>query len=182
MTQTEINSIIEAAGLFNGILHKLLVSRQGLHAETLIASAARMSGTMLVRGWLDAGNGPEPGATLLSGQADRQGPGLVDALLQTLHRLGHPQVGDRGFGDAALSTDLSRLSLAQTQTLLEPWYRKTQQLSGLSDQAAAMAGAVSTAMQIHQCRDVIDVEAACGLAVNGLVESMKTVPVSLAPA
>jgi hypothetical protein len=40
---------------------------------------------------------------------------------------------------------------------------------------------VSTAIQIHQCRDVIDVEAACGLAVSGLVESMKTVPAALAP-
>jgi hypothetical protein len=179
MAKSEVNSIIDTAGLFNGILHKLLATGQGLHVETLITSAARMSGTMLVRNW-HADSGLQPGTVLLSDEADRQGPGLVDALLQTLHRLGHPRDRDRGFGVTSLSTDLSQLTLAQT--LLEPWYRKAQQVSGLSDQAAATAAAVSTAMQIHQCRDIIEVEPACGLAVNALVESMKTVPVSLVQA
>ena len=179
MTNPESNRIIQTAGLFNGVLHKLLAMPQGVHAETLVASSARMAGTLLVRGWAD--ENAEPGTVLLSAEADRHGPALVDTLLQTLRQFGHAQVGDRDFGADGLSTGASQMTLAQTQVLLEPWYRKTQQLSGLSDRSAAIAASVATAMQIHQCRDVIDVGAACGLAVSALVESMKTVPAPLAP-
>ena len=180
MTKPGTDPIAEAAGLFNGILHKLLMTAEGMHAETLIASSARMAGTMLARGWF-YGNA-EPGAILLSTRADRHGPALVDALARTLRQFGHARVGDSDVDTAIISTDASRMTLAQTQLLLEPWYRKTQQLSGLSDQSAAMAAILSTAIQVHQCRDVIDVDAAFGLAVGGLVESMKTVPAPLADA
>jgi hypothetical protein len=173
MSQKDSQQFTEVVNLLGDVMRRLLATDEGLHAETLVASAGRMAGTMVVRGLLDGRAGLEPGQPVLAAEVDTHGRVLVDALLGTLRRLGHPDIGA---GDPGATTATSRLSLLETQQLLEPWFRKTQEVSDLGDTDMARVAAVAAAVQVHGCRGVLDVERGCAIALHGLVESMKTVP------
>ena len=99
-----------------------------------------------------------------------------------LAQLGHTDIDTQTLGGAQASTELSQLSLEQTQRLLEPWYRKIADVAELSLIEVAAAGAMTAAMLIHDCRGVLSVSDGCSIAVHGLIESTKTVPVAFAPA
>jgi hypothetical protein len=176
VAENNSQKILEAAQLMRDALRKLVASPQGVHAETLVAAAARMAGTMLFRSFgLDSGD-LRPGSVVLSEQANRRGPLLMETMFATLRRLGHTDLEQDDLKGARETTALSRLSLAETQRRLEPWYRKTQEVCGLSLAEAAGAGAIATALVIHDSGAVLDLHAACAIAVYGMVESLKTVP------
>ena len=61
--------IIAAADYFNADFRRLLATERGIHLETLIASSARMAGTMLFRSFAFPGGKFEPGTTVLSEEA-----------------------------------------------------------------------------------------------------------------
>ena len=52
--------------------------------------------------------------------------------------------------------------------------RAENKVTGL--EMTANAAAIATALVVHDCRTVLDVDTACSIAVHGLVESVKTVP------
>ncbi len=176
MTQQNSQKILEAAELLREALRKLVASPQGVHAETLVASAARMAGTMLFRSFGPTGAEPAPGSVVMSDQANQRGPLLMQTMFATLRRLGHSDLDEANLKGARETTALSRLSLAETQQRLEPWYRKTKQVCGLSFAETAGAAAIATALVIHDSGAVLDVHRACAIAVHGMVESLKTVP------
>lgn len=173
---SKTKTIIEAAQLLQGALHKVLAAADGLHAETLVAAAARMAGTMLFRSFPDEANALDAGSVMISDAANRQGPQLMQVMFNTLRQLDHTQLDEHNLGGARATTGLARLSLAQTQQMLEPWYRKAKDVYGLSFAEMADAAAIATALVVHDCRTVLDIDTACSIAVHGLVESVKTVP------
>ncbi len=182
MGSNNAEQIVEAADLLNRALRKIIVSEQGPHAETLIAAAARMAGTMLFHSLSPGPDHLPPGAVCLTDQANEQGPELMQLMFATLGQLGHKDIDRQTLvGDSGRSA-LSRLSLGETQQMLEPWYRKIQGLCGLSPREIADAGAIATAMSIHDCQSVLAVPAGCAIAVDGIVESVKTVPQRIAAA
>jgi hypothetical protein len=182
MSSTNAKQIVEAADLLNEALRKVVVSEQGTHAETLIAAAARMAGTMLFHSFSPGFDHLPPGTVCLTDQANTQGPELLQLMLATLGQLGHTNIDRRALAGTGERCTLSSLSLAETQQMLEPWYRKIQGLCGLSLREVADAGAIATAMLIHDCGSVLPVATGCAIAVDGMVESAKTVPQRVAEA
>ena len=182
MSSTNAKMIVEAADLLNRALRKVTVSEQGTHAETSIAAAARMAGTKLFHSFSPGVDHLQPGTVFLTDQADQQGPKLMQLMFATLGQLGHRDIDWQAIAGTGGRSALSRLSLAETQEMLEPWYRKIQGLCGLSLREVADAGAIATAMLIHDCRSVLPVATGCAIAVDGMVESAKTVPQRVAEA
>ncbi|MCP5312906.1 MAG: hypothetical protein H6955_05085 [Chromatiaceae bacterium] len=180
MDKQQQNKIIEAADLFNKALRKLVVVDGGIHAETIIAAASRMAGTMLFRSFPPQFAQIEPGTPVVSDEADSQGPALMQTMFATLRQLGHTDLDEHGLGGARESTSLARLSLAQTQQTLEPWCRKIMQASGLSFREMAVAAAVTAGLLIHDCASVLPIHSGCSIAVHGMVEALKTAPQALA--
>lgn len=180
MESTNIKQVVETADLLNRTLRKLIISDQGIHAETIIAASSRMAGTMLLHAVAPEVRDLEPGSGVLSDPVERQGPALMQTTLATLRQLGHDEIDEQRVGGEAASTAMSRLSLAETQEILEPWYRKIAEVSGLSLRDIAASAAMTTALLIHDCRAVLEIHAACAIALHGLVESTKTVPARVA--
>ncbi len=182
MDHLNFKQVIETADLLDRTLRKLIISERGSHAETLVASSARMAGTMLLRHRLSeaAGYGFDPSAT--SGEAVRQAPMLVETLFATLCQLGHGELDEQGLGGSGASTALSHLSLDETQAILEPWFRRTLDGSPLSLCEVAASAAMTTALLIHDCRDELDVHAGCAIATEGFVEPSKCLSTTSDPA
>jgi hypothetical protein len=176
MGSTNAKQIVEGADLLNRALRKIVVAERGAHAETLIAAAARMAGTMLFHSFSPGFDHLPPGAVCLTDQANAQGPKLLRLMLATLDQLGHKDIDRQALAGAGERWTLSSLSLAETQEILEPWYRKIQGLCGLSAREIADAGAIATAMLIHDCRSALPVPSGVAIAIDSLVESTKTVP------
>jgi hypothetical protein len=176
MKTDKIDDITRAADLLGGALRRLLATDQGLHAETAIASAARLAGTLVLRSFGRELAGVAPGTQIVSRTTDGYGRSLVDTLFVTLQQMGHPDMDGASLRGRSETTALSRLSLAETRQRLEPWFKKTAEVSGLSLTETAAAAAMSAAALIHDCRPVLDVHAGCSIAVHGIVESLGTMP------
>lgn len=176
MDESRIGKVIEAADLLKGALQKAVANEQGLHAETLVASSARMAGTMLFLSFDLPDSGLEPGDPVMNAAADKDGPALLQTMFSTLKKLGQNDLDDRNLGGRRDTTELSHLGLAETQQRLMPWYEKVRELLGLNYRETAMAGAIATAALINDCSSVLDVHAGCAIALHGVVESVKTVP------
>lgn len=177
MNQPDLKVLAQVADLLHRTVGKLVTNAQGAHPETRIAAAGRMAGTMLHRALDPDTSGLQPGSVVALGGADKQGPMLMETLFATLRQLGHEGIDQQALRNATETTAASRLSLADTQQMLEPWYRKAGEVSGLSLRALAAAAAMAAALQIHDCRDSLDPSKACGIALHGIVEGLKTVPV-----
>lgn len=178
MDRQNRQKIVEAAQLLSGTLRKLLVTEKGVHAQTLVVAAARMAGTMLYRAFCAGDQGLRPGSIVMSDGANKYGPVLMNTMFATLRQLGHGDIDEKALHGAGQTTASSHVTLADTQTMFEPWYRKTQEVCGLSPQEMAGAAAITAGILIHECREVLDVNAGCAIAVHGMVESAKTVPAS----
>ncbi len=180
MNSQNLQQIIEVADMLNRLLRKLVITKEGIHAETIVSAAARMAGTMLFRSFGDEAADLPAGSVVISDRANQQGPKLTSTLFAVLRQYGHTELDEQNLNGAQETTALARLTLKQTQSLLEPWYRRAQETAGLSFEDVAFASVMTTAMLIHDCRAVLDVHSGCAIAIHGIVESAKTVPAEYA--
>lgn len=171
------NHLVAAADYFNASFRTLLSTERGIHAETIIASAARMAGTMLFRSFAFPVNDFEPGTIVLSDEANTQGPKLVNLLLSTLTQLGST------FEDAAnreaMDTKDSRFTLQKTQELLDPIILSYCSEKRINFEDAALSLAMTSAILVHDCRSFLDVRHGVGIALYGFVEGSKTAPIAI---
>lgn len=150
---------IDAAQAFANTAIRELGTARGVHAETAVASVARMAGTFLFR----------------SEQAIEAGPRLIQVFAGALAEIG-VALDEEKLGAAQLQANQPRLSFLETQKLLETPYLTIRARHGLSELEAAEAGAVATAFMVHQCSSVLDPNVAFGVAVYGFIEGTKTAP------
>jgi hypothetical protein len=174
MTNEKHRTLISAADFFNTTSRKLLVTENGLHAETLIVSVSRMAGSLMYRSF-DLDKSISAGTTVLSEQANIYGPQLMNTLFATLTELGHP-IGEAELDKTFLSSKLSQLSFKESIEKLSPFYLKYCEVASISLQDGAFGAAISAGLLVHDCRDVLSVEKGAALAVYGFVEGTKTAP------
>ncbi|MCU0806122.1 MAG: hypothetical protein MUF79_13720 [Burkholderiales bacterium] len=166
---------IEAAQAFADQAIGALTMERGVHAETVVAGAARMAGTFLFRSFGYAATGIEPGQAVLSQQANEEGPRLVGVLSGVLSHLG-VALDEEALGNAPGPEHRPLLGFLETQRLLEPSFTDISVRHGLSRKEAAEAAAVAAALLIRQCASVLDPSVAFGIAVYAFVEGTKTAP------
>lgn len=152
-----------------------LGKNRAVHSETAIVAAARMAGTMLFRSFnFDTSKMP-PGAVVLSEEANEKGPELVNIVITMLHEYGlHPDkdklwnAGERG--------EPPRMTLLETQALLDAELAKVRQEHHLNLEEGAHACALTTAWLIRECAPQIGLEVGLKIAGGGFIEGAKTVP------
>lgn len=173
------SQIIAAANHFSACARGLLNVDRSIHAETLIASLARMSGTLMYRTF---GFDPsiKPGTVVLSDQANTDGPKLMAVVFNTLDHLGD-RVGQGDLDSEYLSDNHSQLSVLESIDRLGPSFFHYCEQNSLSLYDAAMAAAVATALCIHDCRQVLAPNKGAAIAVFGLISGTKTAPPPLDP-
>jgi hypothetical protein len=166
----------QAAGDFVDLIAGRLGSGRAIHPETAIASAARVSGSLLLRSFgFDLGSS-EPGTVLLSNEANEKGPALISLLGAFLaeNQVSLDPTKLRGAtehrGTEPNLTTLESLSLLQAEALA------VAARHSLSLQQAAEAAALATAFIVKECSASIGGEVGFNVAAFGFVEGSKTVP------
>jgi hypothetical protein len=166
---------ITAAMEFADATIAALETEKGIHAETAVASAARMAGTFLFRSLGLKLKGIHPGQHVFSEGANEKGPQLVEVLVGVLQYMGIPLDAER------LRTEPGPehrplLPFLETQRKVEPPCERIRQRLGLSFEEAAFAAAAASALAIRRTATVLDPHLAFHIAAYGFVEGAKTAP------
>jgi hypothetical protein len=166
---------IEAAQEFVNVTLDSLNTEQGVHAETAVAALARMAGTCLFRSFSFPMSEIQPGQIVLSDRSNLQGPVLMEILREALIQLG-VSLNAESLGREANSRIQSNQSFLETQGLLEPRFKPIQKRLSLSQQEAAEACALATALLIEDRLEALDPTVAYNNAIYGFIEGTKTAP------
>jgi hypothetical protein len=166
---------VDAAQEFVSAAIDALKTERGVHAETAVAAVARMAGTFLFRSFGFPMNDAQPGQVVLSGNANEEGPRLVQLMGGVLSHIG-VALDDEKLGGAPAPEHQPNQAFLETQKRLEPAFVAIKERFALSLSEAADAGAVATALMIQQCAQALDPHVAFGLAVYGFIEGSKTAP------
>lgn len=177
MTEEQHKALVAAAEFFNEVSRKLLVTERGLHAETLIASVARMSGSLMYRSF-GFDEKIVPGTLVLSDQANIFGPKLMNLMFVTLQQLGQ-KIEEQDADQEYLSQRFSQLTFQESHERLAAFFIQYCKVVSISFQDAAFGAAVATAILIHDCCAVLDVKKGAAIATYGFIEGTKTAPYPL---
>ncbi len=152
---------------------KSLRSDRGVHAETAIASAARMAGTFLFRSFNFLNIDAAPGSAVFSDAANDYGPLLIDTLGSGLVTLGL----------AKPSTDMAipeehkpHTTVLETQSLIEAPLHEIALTHNLTLEQAAHSCALVAARLIQMSAQVLEPQIGFALAAYAIVEGSKTMP------
>jgi hypothetical protein len=178
MSDEQHKALIAAADFFNQSARKLLTIDGRLHAETLIASVARMAGSLMYRSF-NFDKAIEPGTAVLSDQANTHGPRLMNVMFATLQHLGD-KVGQDNLDGEYASAKFSQLTFRESHDRLAPFFLKYCEVTPMAVQDAALGAAIATGILVHDCREVLSVDKGSAIAVYGFVEGTKTAPFPLA--
>lgn len=181
MDNEKQKALIAAADFFNQTSRKMLAIEGRLHAETLIASTARMAGSLMYRSFGFDPKKIEPGTLVQSDHANVHGPKLMNVMFATLQQLGH-QVGEGDLDREFSSSKFSQLSFKESIDRLAPFFLKYCEVAPMSFSDAAFGAAIATGILVHDCREVIPVKKSGAVAVYGFVEGTKIAPPLVAQA
>lgn len=172
MDNEKQKTLVSAADFFNKTSRQLLTAEGRLHAETLIVSTARMAGSLMYKSF-GFDKSIKPGTSVLSDQANTQGPKLMNMMFITLKGLGH-QIGEEHLNKEFLSSKLSQLSFKESHDRLAPFFLKYCEVAPISLSDAAFGAAIAAGILVHDCQEVLPADKGAALAVYGFVEGVKT--------
>lgn len=178
MSNEQHKALIAAADFFNQSARKLLTIDGRLHAETLIASVARMAGSLMYRSF-NFDKAIEPGTAVFSDQANIHGPKLMNVMFSTLQQLGD-KVGQDNLNSEYASAKFLQLTFKESHDRLASSFLKYCEVTPMAFQDAALGAAIATGILVHDCREVLSVDKGSAIAVYGFVEGTKTAPFPLA--
>jgi len=164
---------MDAAGEFARATIAAMKVGEGVHPPTVVAASARMAGTYLFRSFGLKVPGVLPGQIVLSTEANEQAPSLMQITAGTLAKLGI-KIADAPPSTPADPKSKPALEFLVTQKKVEPAYAPIKASFALSDEQAAQAVAVGTALLIRHCAKFLDPNVAFGIAVYGFIEGSKT--------
>jgi hypothetical protein len=173
-TQVELKAADAVAQAITERLSELKV----VHAETAVASAARIAGTFLFRDFKFPAGNIAPGTAVLSDKANEAAPLLFDALLATLQVLGVSTDAKKrqNFPGSKHPRHAPRLSVIETQSQIEPQIRNLAASFALNSREAALSCAIATGCLIHTFASVLDPNVGFAIASYGFIEGLKTMP------
>jgi hypothetical protein len=169
---------LRAAERIADLIIAALTTERGVHAETAIASAARLGGTFLFRSFDLQTKSVQPGTPVLSDAANLHGPLLVQTLATSLARLG-VTVDQSAISKPIPADNTPHLSVLETQAALEALVSTIADSHQLDRQTAGHACSLAAAILIQKSRSVLDPGIGAALAVYGFVEGSKTMPAPL---
>lgn len=168
----------KAAGELIDLVASKLSSNRAVHPETAIATAARLSGSLLFRSFKLKVQA-QPGTIVLSNEANEEGPELIGIMAAMLR---HFQVNldqERLKEKFSIEENAPRLSLIESLNLLQEDAIRITGENGLALKEAAQSSAIATAFLIKECATNIPPEVGFNIATYGFIEGCKTVPPSM---
>lgn len=165
-----------AAGQMVELLATRIGKNRAIHPETVIAVAARLSGSFLLRSFNFDLERLERGAIVLSTEANEQTPELLGILSSALTSRGIALDTQKLGGDKSLRGEEPKLSFDEAIASLQDDVHAIAQANKLDFAQAAQAATLATAFIIAECSRTIGAETALNVAVYGLIEGSKTVP------
>jgi hypothetical protein len=153
-----------------------LKTERGVHAETAVSAAARITGTLVLRSCGLPLAKLQPAGPIFSDVSDQRGQralGVVDTFLEA----GKIPVDKRRPNVPVEEAHRPHMSLLETQSQLEPACQAILGKCGLTGEDGAQAAAIAVALMIQKTAQSLDPNISYAIAVNGLVEGCKTVPI-----
>jgi hypothetical protein len=120
--------------------------------------------------------GLEPGQPVLSDEANRMGPVLVNTCARILAALGK-EMPPTPPPPMTEEKEKPRLTILETEAKLDPVFSMLRTQFNLDLEQSARAAAVATGIVVHAVSKGFDHVKGFGVAVYGFVEGSKTVPV-----
>lgn len=157
-------------------------SEQDVHVETVLFSAACLSGTSLFRSFGYSQN-TEPGTVVLSDQANQAGSNLMNLFMFFIQKYAVSLKPDQLVTTFA-DTNKPQMTILHIQENLQDSYHAIMEKYGLSYLDGARSGIVVCSMLYgHHCVDRKDIDLGLGAGIigMGLVEGAKTTPFPLGP-
>ena len=151
-------------------------SGRAVHPESAIASAARLSGSLLLRSFGFDLEASEPGTVLLSNEANDKYPELANLVMAFLKKSGIPLDPTKFGGSPEQRGSEPKLNVQQSLALLQEPALEIARRHSLSLEQAAQSAALATAFIVKECSQAIGAETAFNVAVYGLIEGSKTAP------
>ena len=167
---------IDAAQEFANTVVSELRTDKGVHAETAVASVARMAGTFLFRSFGFQLPDVEPGGVVLSEQANEAGPRLIQVLAGALAEIG-VALDEQKLGATRLAGEPAEARLpgnpeAPRAAVLGHPRRGT----GSRSSKRPTPGPSPRRSSCTSAPSVLDPNVAFGVAVYGFIEGTKTAP------
>ena len=175
MNEIEQKHFDAAGAMSEAFANRLGGDTHAVHSETAIASASRMAGTMLFRSFgIDTSKMPV-GAVVLSEQANERGPALLNTVIMMMQQYGLQPDKDK-LADSENRGEEPKLSVTQTQELLDGELGNIREQHNLDLEDGACACALTAAWLIKECAPSIGLEVGFNIAAYGFIEGAKTVP------
>lgn len=177
MDDRSMQETLQYADMLKKWLLKATADEQGrVHAETIIAAAGQMAGTMIFRSFITTiPTQLAPGSTVLSDQANTLGPRYMNLMLATVTTLAL-ELNKDAISQSKVDTKLSHLTLLQVQERVDTFYYALAKSASLTDLDGAQLFAIVAGMLINECKGVYNIVDGCALAVYGMMEGSKTMP------
>lgn len=169
---------MRASDQYVEILKHSLATEKGVHAETAIAGAARMAGTFLLRSFNLPLHDLEPGSGVIFERVNNHGPLLFASLQAALFSF-QITVDKSKITGHIPDEHRPRLSVIETQSLVEKQFRDVSKVLELNSEQSAHACALAAGHLIYLCNNILDPHVGFELAGLGFVEGSKTVPIPL---
>lgn len=166
----------KTAGEFVDLVASKLGSGRAVHAETAIASMARLAGSLLFRSF-NLNNSPkQAGTVVLSNEANEQGPQLIDIMSAMLQRFEVSLNEQKLGGNSQDRGGALELSVLESLSLLQEDAIRISSSNGLGFKEAAQAAAIATAFVVKECAGNLGAEVGFNIAAYSFIEGCKTVP------
>ncbi len=166
----------KAAGELVDLVANKLGSGRAVHAETAIASTARLAGSFLFRSFGLSVPDAQPGTLVLSNEANEEGPQLINIMSAMLHHFGVRVNQKMLSGKASERGGAAELSVVESLAMLQNDAMHIVKANGLGLKEAAQAAAVATAFVVKECSRNLGAEVSFNIATFGFIEGSKTVP------
>lgn len=166
----------KAAGELVELIASVVGRDRAIHPETAISASARLSGSLLLRSFNLHLDPLEPGAILLSPEADEKVPLLINIVARFLSASHVPLDQQKLGGQPTSRGEEPRLDILSGLSLLQEAAMKIGKDNRLSLEQVAHAGALATAFIVKECAARISAETGFNVAAYGFIEGSKTVP------
>jgi hypothetical protein len=169
----------EAAGALVDLVASRVGKDRAIHPETAIAASARLAGSLLLRSFKLRFDNIEPGAILLSEEANEKGPMLINTMSAFLAK-SNVSLDQQKLGGQENSRGAKpNLDILSALFQLQERAIEIGKRQNLTLEQTAQAAALATAFIVKECAPQISAETGFNVAVYGFIEGSKTVPPKL---
>lgn len=174
-THTPADAVADGAAFLDAMVRYHVQDNTGIPAETCLACAAWMAGTLLFRLEVQPAHNLTRGSVVLSERVNQRLPALL-GLVGAMAATGEPADPTTDQATPPEGLPPLRLTQAQAQDQLDPVYSSYARRHALTPEQALLAATRATGQLAARMRPVLGLSLATHIAQYGLLAASKTAP------